>query len=575
MEKKLKELSREKLSEIILKMSELLTKEQYQALEAIVEERISEGTESGEKLPPARMSQEFVDEKMGQLKIWMDQIDDGELCLDAEEYEDYSESYWDREWITDYYDNEGVGDKITSVIQFAKDCVDDRRYEEANFIYEWLWEMCVCVNSECDSEPADLEVLAENGIIRTDLKQLALLALYADYQAQDAENRAEDLYLYFKISSFRELHIEDMFHVGRENLTGTEQFWKDWIELLKTKSGDMEGRLLQEAVLYMEGARGLLKIADENSRTHPSLYLAAMKECEKTHDYSQIEEIGERAAEKINSRLVVRGEAALKAAYASSCLMHTEKMMWFCWECFRSDPTDRNFLRLFGMEEMAKLYGMRGKEVLGSRIKPEPAGFFLNRELQTNAMSDSTYYTLCFYTGDFKTVWQASKNPQGSLGWSGRFISRGIRLFLLYLYENAVPSEAAKIVAREVGFSDEMEPRDTMKFESEMLEESRRNNTSLFWNYFQHWKSYFPMEEKERKQYLSWAEKIVYSRAGAIVGGQHRRHYGDVAVLLAMVADIKEGMGVKGAKTEIFAEYKKKFPRHSSFQGEMKRFFGK
>lgn len=172
-----------------------------------------------------------------------------------------------------------------------------------------------------------------------------------------------------------------------------------------------------------------MKIADENSRTHPSLYLSAMEECEKIHDYRQMEEIGERAAEKI--------------------------------------------------------------------------------------------------------------------------------------------------VAREVGFSGDTELYDTMKFESEMIEESRRNNTSLFWNYFQHWKLYFPMEEKERKQYLRWAEKIVYSRADAIVGGQHRRHYGDVAVLLAMVADIKEGMGVKGAKTEIFAEYKKKFPRHSSFQGEMKRFFGK
>ena len=215
MEKKLKELSREKLSEIILKMSELLTKEQHQVLEAIMEECISEGTESGENLPPARMSQEFVDEKMGQLKIWMEQIDDGKICLDAEEYEDYSESYWDREWIIDYYDNEGVGEKITSAIQFAKDCVDDRRYEEANFIYEWLWKMCVRVNSECDSEPADLEVLAENEIIRTDLKQLALLALYADYQTQDAENRAEDMYLYFTMSSFWELHIEDMFHVGR------------------------------------------------------------------------------------------------------------------------------------------------------------------------------------------------------------------------------------------------------------------------------------------------------------------------------------------------------------------------
>lgn len=58
------------------------------------------------------------------------------LYLNTEEYEDYSDDYWDREWITDYYDNQGIGDKITSTIRFAEDCVDDRRYEEAGEIYE-------------------------------------------------------------------------------------------------------------------------------------------------------------------------------------------------------------------------------------------------------------------------------------------------------------------------------------------------------------------------------------------------------------------------------------------------------
>lgn len=92
---------------------------------------------------------------------------------------------------------------------------------------------------------------------------------------------------------------------------------------------------------------------------------------------------------------------------------------------------------------------------------------------------------------------------------------------------------------------------------------------SVFWNYFQRWKQYFPMEQQEREQYLEWIEEIVYSRADAIVGG----HYGEVAVLLAMIGDVKEQMGKVGEKRDIFAMYKKKFPRHSSFQAEMKRYF--
>ena len=78
------------------------------------------------------------------------------------------------------------------------------------------------------------------------VKQLALLTLYVDYQMRVPEERAEDIYLYFSHYAFHDLHIEDMFHAGRENLTETEQFWNDWISLLKTKSGDTESRLLKD-----------------------------------------------------------------------------------------------------------------------------------------------------------------------------------------------------------------------------------------------------------------------------------------------------------------------------------------
>ena len=40
-----------------------------------------------------------------------------------------------------------------------------------------------------------------------------------------------------------------------------------------------------------------------------------------------------------------------------------------------------------------------------------------------------------------------------------------------------------------------------------------------------------------------------------------------------MIAEIKEQMGEKGMRQEIFAIYKRKFPRHSSFQGEMRTYF--
>lgn len=570
MEQKLKELSKENLQNIILKMMDLLSKEQCEKLEGMIEACT---TEKSKIQLPERMSQEFVDEKMQILRKWMNQMDEGELYLDVDEYEDYSDSYWDRDWVTEYYDNQGIGDKVESMVRFAQDCVYDRKYREANQIYEWLWEMSVSTDPEYECDPVDLELLSENKIIHIDLKQVALLTLYADYQVQEPENRAEDIYLYFSIHTFQKLHIHDMFCIGREELEGTEQFWKDWIALLQTKSGEAESRLLQEAVLYHEGIDGLVKMADKNCDVHPSLYLSAMQEHNKKHEYLQIEKIGDRAIEKIDSKLKIRSRIALMAAYAASCLGHTEKQMQFCWECFRSDSTDRNFLRLFGIPQMAEEYGMRGCEVLCSREKGNPIGYVRNLELERNIIGDYGYYTLCFYTGNFRKVMDASKNPQGSLGWSGSFIRYGIRLILLYLYDTPIPSKAAAGIAGYVGFPDENDLSLQMDFESEIAQESRRLKITTFWNYFQRWKKHFQIPEEEKNTYFTWAEKIVYSRADAIVSGQYRRHYGEVAELLALVAEIKAGMGQLGTKYMIFQEYQKKFPRHSSFQAEMKSYF--
>lgn len=106
-----------------------------------------------------RMSDNLVNEKMIQIQDWKDQIDEGELYLDTEEYEDYSDGYWESDWITEYYDNQEIGDKIQYMIQFAEDCVDDRCYQQANEIYEWLWEMSVFTEDEY-GDPVDLEINA-------------------------------------------------------------------------------------------------------------------------------------------------------------------------------------------------------------------------------------------------------------------------------------------------------------------------------------------------------------------------------------------------------------------------------
>ena len=167
------------------------------------------------------------------------------------------------------------------------------------------------------------------------------------------------MYLYFACSTFAKLHMEELFHVGREELKDTEQFWEDWIDLLKEKNGDTEARLLKEAILYYKGIDGLYEMAEKNASVHPSLYLSVMEQYEKGHLYEKIEKVGENALSKIDGNLTIRSKIALRAAFASSCLNHEEKMMHFCWQSFISDSTQKKYIRIFAKEKMAKQNGYR------------------------------------------------------------------------------------------------------------------------------------------------------------------------------------------------------------------------
>ena len=175
---------------------------------------------------------------------------------------------------------------------------------------------------------------------------MALMTLYADYQRLPIEKRAEDIYLYINISPFCELHIEDMFYVGREQLEDADQFWQDWIHLLMTRKGNIESRLLKEAVLYVEGLDGLAELAVKNSDIHPTLYFNLIEEYEKEHNYKKKEEIGNQALLIIKEDGELRNKIALRSAFAASNLEHEEKMMQFCWESFCAKPNSENYLQI-------------------------------------------------------------------------------------------------------------------------------------------------------------------------------------------------------------------------------------
>lgn len=524
------------------------------------------------------LSDEKVNDKLTDIKKTFVNIENGELSLSAEGYEDYSNGYWASDWIWEYEDYEGISKIIVDTVLFAHDCMNDCRYEEAVTIFKLVMDTPISVEDEFggDSFELDLEEMVDEKLVKVNLKVLALDVLYSNYQLQPAAQRASILYSYFTYPYFNEIHIEDIFSIGREELKDTDLFLQSWIDFLMEQSGDVAARLLREALLYHKGTDGLVEMARKGYKEHPSVYLAALIEYEKTHDYEKMKEIGMEALDKLESDLKMRSEIAIKTAQASKCVNDTATMRKCWYEAFYSDSTIPNFLRLFVDREVINEY----KVLAEKRIeKLHIFEFHYNRHISEtvrNEVTELEYKYLCFFSGHFDRVYNWCMEKKNPLGWTGNFIGHGIDLMLLYLYADSNPGKAVKSIATgissRIGF-DECRNlvfiKENSVFEADV---STQKSDEIFWDIFCLWKYNYVISEDDINAYVEWLESVISKRVNGIVGGKYRNKYNNVAILVAALGEVKESLGMKMAKSNVVNQYMRKYPRHSAFRGALNEY---
>lgn len=533
---------------------------------------------SKEKFQHKRLiSDEKLKEKISEIKKMFTKIENGELFLSAQGYEDYSNGSWASEWIWEYQDNEGVGRILEDAVLFAHDCMNDCRYEEAVTIFELVMDTQIFVEDEDggDSFELSLEEMVDEKLVGVNLKVLALDVLYSNYQLQPATQRASVLYSYFTYPYFKEIHIEDIFSIGREELRDTDIFWQLWIDFLRQQSGEVSARLLKEGSLYYKGTEGLLEIARKGYKEHPSVYLAVLLEYEKTHDYEKMKEIGKEALDRIGNDLKIRGEIALKTAQASSCLNDRE-LMKECWyQAFYSNSTIPNYLRFFTDGEVISEY----KDLAEKRIEQlRVSDNHYNQDISEtgeNNITDLEYKYLYFFSGHFDMIKSWCMEQKSPLGWSGNFIGYGVDLLLLYLYADNNLRKAGKNIAVRVsnrmGFNESnlVFMKENSVFETEV---STQKGEEIFWSIFCLWKVNYAITADDMNSYVKWLESVIDKRIDGIVGGKYRDKYNDVALLAAALGEVKESLGMKIAKSIVINRYLERYPRHSAFRGALKEY---
>ena len=538
----------------------------------------TEGKENNKKFQYKKiMSDEKVNNKLIEISSIFEKIENCELCLSAQGYEDYTYGYWESDWIWEYEDNEGIGRIIEDAAMFAHDCMNDFRYVEAVSVFNLIMNTTVYADDDSgDLIELSLEEMVGEKLVNINLRTVALDVLYSDYQIQPTKERANSLYDYFNYSYFDEIHIEDIFSIGREELKDTDIFLQSWIDFLMQQKGETATRLLKEGVLYYKGSEGLIEISRKVYREHPSMYLAAILEYEKTHDYEKMKEIGKEALNNLDRDLKLRGEIAIKTSQASWCVNDFEYMRKCWYEAFYSDSTIANYLRIFANKEASIEY----KELAEKRIEELTiADKHYNRkdsETEKNNIFEIDYKLLHFFSGHFDKVKKWCMEQKNPLGWSGKFVGYGVHLMILYLYLDTEPGKACENIANNISAYAGLSTGKNLVFMTENTvfetEASMQRSGEVFWDVFNIWKSYYNMSSDEVNSYVEWLESVISKRADGIVGGKYRNSYDKAALLVAALGEVKESLGTKSAKSFIINEYLKKFPRHTSFRGALKEY---
>ncbi len=534
---------------------------------------------------PQKMSDVEVMEKIYYFEETFRKIEEGELEFSAHEYENDYEDYWDRDWEISHSDPEGLGKIIEEAVAFAYDCINDFRYKESLFIFDSIMDLnaeSYCEETGNFIELSFQEIMDEN-LVSIDTKNLALNALYAKYQTTSHNKRPEKLYEYFAYPFFKNIQIEEIISIGREEVRGFDKFLQSWVKFLIKKSGDTAAGLLKDAIVYHKGYEGLIDVARESDEMHPSLYLESIKELEKNFIYEKVTEIGKEALEKIDPKLKIRGTISLKTAQASFFTGKTE-LMYQCWyETFLSITSVPNFLRLFINEISIGIYKDLAVEKLES-IKYSNSAHNKYSYMETieyseneeNIIDEITYKILHFFKGDFEKTQNWCKEQKNPLGWTGEFIWYGVRLMLLYLYDDKKLNNALKKINLEISESIGFKCNKNLLFieKNNILEKNvySQKGDEIFREIFCLWKIHYKMTNSEIEFFITWLQNTINNRVTAIINGQFRGKYEDIAILITAIGEVKESLGEDLAKSTLLEAYHKKYPRHNAFRAQLRKF---
>ena len=369
--------------------------------------------------------------------------------------------------------------------------------------------------------------------------------------------------------------LNDLIQISPVPLPDQDQFFVDWIALLRRQKGEAADAWLREATRLAHGTRGLEELALTEGKKRPRAYLDWFAALEGEGGYREVLTAAQAALKVLPTKLSIRAAIADHLCAAAAHLKETEALRAGRWEAFSVAPTLPRLLDVWEAapngEAQTRLMQQAANHIQNYLAHPprsmdlfEP---WAEDHLESPAwISRSVLAHACVLAGDLDSAHRLAAHEK-VLGWSSSDSVQGFVMpFCLILLSgkalNALPSNLKQVWQRaletSVDFSDWRE--------SDKAETNTRKRLERL--YAEQIPRIVPSENKQT-MLLAWCLEIAQKRVKAIVGDQHRGSYDKAAALIGACAEVLCLRGDNQAADKLLAEVRERFPRHRAFQAEL------
>ncbi len=513
----------------------------------------------------------YITDKYESVSDYLEEVETGERVLYERLNEDYDDWYDSSDDEFYYEDEEGICDVLTEAIEFVHKCVDLECYEEGFEIGRRLFLLDIQVESEYDSDDLVLSDLERKGLLNINMKQILLDTLYCAYFTLPMDERPDIIYEIISDSSIKDIKIEDLMQYGDDELKDFEVFLDLWIKYLGTSEGSIAEKLFKEAVDLKDDANIIVDIAKEFVTVHPAMYLQIFEQNQE-FDNSKMFEIGIEALDLIDVKYLVRSKIALETAkYALKLEKYSEAESCYL-ECFRSDTTPINYLRVLLNCRETLEYKNKMRDIYKSvKVSSYIYGYVQSgiSELSKNNPDKNTIYVLEFLDGQFMRVLKNGMNEKAVVGWTGTFMKMGLSLFLAYLYNG---EEAGKGVMHMIYQAEQFLKFTAESYVKGLAGNCKKDDFSLFYECFRKWKNLTPVDEDDKKTIIETLETIIEMRVDGIMNANRTNYYNECAAFIAAMGEVKESLGEENGKQCYMQSYRNKYPRRTSFKKSLEMY---